>query len=64
MLFTTLTSKYEGLPTVLLESLMLWTLWFHIYDCEMRPNEIIINEENGLLVDNQNKIAFIEANES
>ena len=31
------------------------------YDCETGPNEIIINEENGLLIDNQNKIAFIEA---
>ena len=58
--FTTLTSKYEGLPTVLIESLMLGTPVVS-YDCETGPNEIIINEENGLLIDNQNKIAFIEA---
>lgn len=58
--FTTLTSKYEGLGIVLIESLMLGTPVVS-YNCETGPNEIIINEENGLLVDNQNKIAFIEA---
>lgn len=58
--FTTLTSKYEGLPTVLIESLMLGTPVVS-FDCETGPNEIIINEENGLLVENQNKEAFILA---
>ena len=58
--FTVLTSKYEGLGIVLIESLMLGTPVVS-YDCETGTNEIIINEENGLLVDNQNKIAFIEA---
>ncbi len=58
--FTTLTSKHEGLPTVLIESLLLGTPVVS-YDCETGPNEIIINEENGLLVDNQNKEAFILA---
>lgn len=59
-LFTTLTSKYEGLPTILIESLMLGTPVVS-FDCETGPNEIIIHEENGLLVENQNKQAFISA---
>lgn len=58
--FTTLTSKNEGLPTVLIESLMLGTPVVS-YNCQTGPNEIIIHEENGLLVENQNKNAFIEA---
>lgn len=59
-LFTTLTSKHEGLPTVLIESLMLGTPVVS-FDCETGPNEIIIHEENGILVKNQNKDAFIAA---
>lgn len=59
-LFTTLTSKYEGLPTVLIESLMLGTPVVS-FNCETGPNEIIINEENGLLVEDQNKEDFIKA---
>lgn len=58
--FTVLTSKYEGLGIVLIESLMLGTPVVS-YDCEKGYNEIIINEENGLLVNNQSKKAFIEA---
>lgn len=58
--FTALTSKHEGLPTVLIESLMLGTPVVS-FDCETGPNEIIIHEQNGILVENQNKDAFINA---
>lgn len=58
--FTVLTSKHEGLPTLLIESLMSG-IPVVSFDCETGPNEIIINEENGLLVENQNKEAFVKA---
>jgi glycosyltransferase involved in cell wall biosynthesis len=49
-----LTSKVEGFPMVLLESLFLKTPVIS-FDCKSGPNEIIINEVNGLLVENQNE---------
>lgn len=58
-LFTVLTSKYEGLPTVLVESLMLETPVIS-FDCPTGPNEIIIDSWNGLLIENQNKSKMIE----
>src|SRR5690606_31221952 len=58
-LFTVLTSKYEGLPTVLVESLFMHTPVIS-YDCETGPNEIIINGFNGLLIENQNAEKMIE----
>lgn len=57
-LFTTLTSKYEGLPTILIESLMLGTPVV-AYDCDSGPKEIIQHEINGLLVENQNNESFV-----
>ena len=59
-LFTVLASKYEGLPTVLIESLFVDTPVIS-FDCETGPNEIIVNNVNGVLVENQNKKEFINA---
>ena len=59
-LFTVLTSKYEGLPMVLIESLASGTPVI-AYDCETGPSEIITHLHNGLLVANQNKDAMITA---
>lgn len=50
--FTALTSKNEGFPNVLLESLVN-SAPVVAYDCESGPNEIIQNNQNGLLVKNQ-----------
>ncbi len=50
--FTALTSKNEGFPNVLLESLINTTPVV-AYDCESGPSEIIQNNQNGLLVKNQ-----------
>jgi len=58
-LFTVLTSKYEGLPTVLVESLLMKTPVIS-FDCETGPNEIITDRFNGLLIENQNKDKMIE----
>ena len=57
---TILTSKNEGFPTVLLESLACETPVI-AYNCLSGPSEIIINNENGILVENQNQQKMIEA---
>jgi glycosyltransferase involved in cell wall biosynthesis len=59
-LFTISTSKYEGMPMVLLESLACETPVIS-WDYASGPNEIITHEVNGLLVENQNTEKLIQA---
>ena len=51
--FLVLSSKYEGFPMAILEALHLG-IPVVSFDCESGPNEMIINNHNGILVQNQN----------
>lgn len=57
---TVLTSKFEGFPMSVIESLAAGIPVISV-DCETGPREIIQNGFNGLLVPNHNEEAFAEA---
>lgn len=59
-LFTVSTSKYEGMPMVLLESLACETPVIS-WNYKSGPTEILSHKSNGLLVENQNSEKLIEA---
>ncbi|WP_299118677.1 glycosyltransferase [uncultured Winogradskyella sp.] len=50
-LFMLLSSRYEGFPMVIPEALSLEVPVISV-NCESGPNEVIVNEHNGLLVEN------------
>lgn len=58
--FLILTSQYEGFPMVVLEALHLGTPVIS-FECETGPAEMIVDEFNGLLVENQNFDALKKA---
>lgn len=59
-LFTVVSSKNEGFPSVIIESLINETPVVS-FDCFCGPSEIIVNFENGVLVENQNIIELAQA---
>ena len=58
--FLVMSSYVEGFPNTLLESLVVGTPVIS-FDCPSGPSELIIDGENGLLVENQNFEALIGA---
>ena len=57
---TLMTSDYEGLPNVLIESITLGTPIVS-FDCNNGPREIIVDNQNGLLVEFGNINSLIKA---
>lgn len=58
--FTILASKNEGLPNIITESLACGVPVV-AFDCKSGPRELIENGKNGLLVEDQNFDALVEA---
>ena len=55
-----LTSRYEGLPMALIEA-MSQGMACVAFDCFTGPGDIITHGVDGILVENQNKVKFIES---